>query len=128
MSGFRDQFAIPKTYRKTSVPTPGATTCHNVPKSGGSRPDAAARRMQVIENETESFQIQTTDISLANRIKTLRAQKEWSQKDLATRASVKIDIIRDYESGKGMPDQKIIARLEQVLGGPLRDKPAGKKK
>jgi putative transcription factor len=83
--------------------------------------------MQAIENETECFEVQTTDVSFANRLKTLRAQKEMSQKDLAQRANVKIDIIRDYENGKGTPDGKLISRLEQILGGPLRDRAPKKK-
>jgi putative transcription factor len=83
--------------------------------------------MQAIEAETERFEVPTTDISFANRLKTLRCEKEMTQKDLAQRANVKVDIIRDYENGKGIPDGKLISRLEQILGGPLRDKGAKKK-
>jgi ribosome-binding protein aMBF1 (putative translation factor) len=49
-----------------------------------------------------------------------------SQKDLAHRASVKIDVIRDYENGKGIPDGRLISRLEQILGGLLCDRPQKK--
>jgi putative transcription factor len=60
-------------------------------------------------------------------MKALRAQKEMSQKDLAQQASVKVDVIRDYENGRGVPDGRLISRLEQILGGPLRDRPQKKK-
>jgi ribosome-binding protein aMBF1 (putative translation factor) len=43
-----------------------------------------------------------------------------TQKDLAMRASVKIEVIRDFENGKGIPDGRLIHRLEQILGGSLR--------
>ena len=122
-----DRFNDTRTYRKTAKPTPGATAYHHEPKPAGNRPDAATRRMMAVENETESFAIEKTPSSLANRLKALRAQKEWTQKDLATRSSVRIDIIRDLENCKGTPDPKIIAKLEQCLGGSLRDKPAKKK-
>jgi putative transcription factor len=66
-------------------------------------------------------------MNLASRLKALRSQKELSQKDLAQRASVKVDVIRDYENGKGVPDGRLISRLEQILGAPLRDRPQKKK-
>jgi putative transcription factor len=78
--------------------------------------------MQAIENETECFEVERTGLDLATRLKALRAQKELSQKELAQRVSVKIDVIRDYENGRGVPDGRLIARLEQVLGGTLRDR------
>lgn len=122
-----DQFQDTRVYRKTSKPTPGAMSVHQAPRPSGTRPDAAARRMMAVENETEDFTIERTSISVANKIKTLRAQKGLSQKDLAARASVKPDVIRDLENGKAQPDQKLIIKLEQILGGQIRDKPAKKK-
>jgi putative transcription factor len=84
--------------------------------------------MMAIEGETECFDVQTTGLDLATRLKTLRAQKEMTQKDLAMRASVKVDVIRDYENGRGVPDGRLISTLEQILGGPLRNKPPPKPK
>jgi putative transcription factor len=83
--------------------------------------------MHAIENETECFEIQHTDADLAARLKALRSQKEMTQKDLALRASVKVDIIRDYENGRGIPDGRLISRLEQILGGRLRERPVKKR-
>ena len=121
-----DQWNDTRTFRKTSTPTPGAMSCHQQPKPSN-RPDAAARRMMAIENETEDFTIERTSVTVANRIKTLRAQKEMTQKDLAQRANVKLDVIRDLENGKAQPDNRVLARLEQILGGQIRDRPAKKK-
>ena len=123
-----DQFQDSRTYRKTAQPTQGATTYDRSSKPSGPRPDAAARRMMEIENETESFEIPTASVSMANRMRELRGEKGWTQKDLAARASLKVDVIKDIENGKMLPDARTIGRLEQVLGGPLRDKPAPKKK
>lgn len=113
-----DQFYDPRVFIKRSdpkaVPTGG---------SGGVRrpPDSAARKMAEIENNTETFDVSHTGVDMANRIKSLRAAKEMSQKDLAQRANVKIDIVRDYENGRAIPNSKIISKFEQILGGPIRE-------
>jgi putative transcription factor len=122
MCAYVDRFQDHRVFKKASSVPDGPPR-----PPPGPKPDSSARKMMEIENETERFQVETTDISFANRLKTLRAQKEMSQKDLAQRASVKINIIQDYENGKGMPDGKLIARLEQILGGPLRDRGPKKK-
>ncbi|OHS98793.1 Multiprotein-bridging factor 1 [Tritrichomonas foetus] len=123
----QDQFYDPRTYVKQAPPA-GSNAARAAAGKPINRPDAATRRMNEIDNNTECFEVQRSGMDLANRMKTLRSQKEMTQKDLAHRASVKIDIVRDYENGKAIPDPKIIARFEQVLGGPLRDKPAKKKR
>jgi DNA-binding XRE family transcriptional regulator len=41
------------------------------------------------------------------QLKTLREQREMTQKDLALRESVKIDILHDYENGRETPDGRI---------------------
>ena len=115
----QDRFHDARTYSKSS------TTASGAPKPTGPRappPPPEARRMNQIDNETENFQIPQSGLDLANRIKTIRCQKEMTQKDLAVRANLKVDIIRDYENGKAIPDNKIIKRLETALGEPLRPK------
>ena len=121
-----DQFYDPRTYVK-KAPPPGSNAARAAAGKPINRPDAATRRMNEIDNNTECFEVERSGMDLANRIKTLRSQKEMTQKELAQRASVKVDVIRDYENGKAIPDGKLISRLEQILGGPLRDKPAKKK-
>jgi ribosome-binding protein aMBF1 (putative translation factor) len=43
-----------------------------------------------------------------------------NQRDLALRASVKIDVIRDYENGRATPNGQFSRRLESILGGSLQ--------
>ena len=124
---YGDQFYDPRTYVKRPPPE-GSKAARQAAGKPVYRPDAAARRMNEIDNNTENFEVKTTGMDFANRMKTLRSQKEMTQKELAQRANVKVDVVRDYENGKAIPDNRIIARFEQILGGPLRDRPAGKKK
>ena len=120
-----DQFYDPRTYAKKSASP-------NIPRKAvnkqNGRPDAQTRKMNDIDNNTECCTVERTGMDLANRMKTLRSQKEMTQKEVAQRANVKVDVIRDYENGKAIPDARLISRLEQILGGQLRDRPAKKKK
>lgn len=45
-----------------------------------------------------------------------------SQKDLATKVNEKPSVINDYESGRAVPNQQILAKLERALGVKLRGK------
>jgi ribosome-binding protein aMBF1 (putative translation factor) len=112
-----DPFQDHRTYRIRSNRTEGASTPRRVP---GPRPNAQTRRLQAIENETENFGVERTTLAFGNRLKNLRASKEMTQRDLALQASVKADVIRDYENGRGIPNPQLIRRIEAILGGSLR--------
>ena len=45
-----------------------------------------------------------------------------TQKDLATKVNEKPSVINDYESGKAIPSQQVLAKLERALGVKLRGK------
>ena len=64
-----------------------------------------------------------------------RQAKEMSQKDLATKICEKPQVVTEYEQGKAIPNQAVLAKMERVLGMKLRGKdkgqplePKGKKK
>lgn len=48
-----------------------------------------------------------------------------TQKDLATKINEKPQVIGEYESGKSVPNQQILAKMERVLGIKLRGKDIG---
>jgi multiprotein-bridging factor 1 len=48
-----------------------------------------------------------------------------TQKDLATKVCEKSQVITDYESGKALPNQQILSKLERALGVKLRGKDKG---
>lgn len=49
-----------------------------------------------------------------------------TQKELATKANEKPQVVNDYESGRAVPNQTIIGKLERALGVKLRGVEAGK--
>ena len=48
-----------------------------------------------------------------------------TQKDLATKVNEKPSVINDYESGRAIPSQQVLAKLERALGVKLRGKDIG---
>lgn len=55
-------------------------------------------------------------LSVGKQIQTARTQKKMSQKDLAMKINVKPNVIQEYESGKAIPDSKVIRKISQILG------------
>lgn len=45
-----------------------------------------------------------------------------TQKDLATKVNEKPSVINDYESGRAVPNQQVLAKLERALAVKLRGK------
>ena len=48
-----------------------------------------------------------------------------TQKELATKANEKPQVVNEYESGKAVPNQAVISKLERALGVKLRGSEAG---
>ena len=49
-------------------------------------------------------------------IQRARVAKKYTQKELANLINVSSDIISSYESGKAIPDHKIMQKLRRILG------------
>jgi putative transcription factor len=71
------------------------------------------------------FEVQKVSMSVSKAIQDGRRQKEMTQKDLATKINEKPQIVGEYESGKGVPNQQVLAKMERVLGIKLRGKDIG---
>ena len=46
-----------------------------------------------------------------------RQAKELSQKEFAAKIQEKPQIVTEYEQGKALPNQQILAKMERALGG-----------
>lgn len=94
---------------------------------GGNRQHGAAKDTAVLDRETEELKHATVSMDVGKAIAQARLAKQptWTQKDLATKINEKPTVISEYESGKALPNQQILGKLERVLGVKLRGKDIG---
>jgi len=78
-----------------------------------------------LDRETEELHHETVGLEVGRLIQQGRQAKGLTQKDLATKISEKPQIINEFESGKALPNQAILAKLERTLGVKLRGKEKG---
>lgn len=58
-------------------------------------------------------------------IQQARQAKGLSQKELATKINEKQQVVNEYESGKAIPNNQVMGKLERALGIKLRGKDKG---
>merc|ERR1712226_82659 len=80
---------------------------------------------KILESEDTSVNTVPHDVKIA--IQKARQAKGWNQKQLAEACSMKQDIIRDYENGKAIPENGVIAKMEKAMGCKLPRPPKKKK-
>jgi putative transcription factor len=76
-------------------------------KSGGGGPKPP--------KEGDEFNIAKVGHSLKIAIMQARTANKMSQKDLAQRLGVPVDIVNKYETGKIIPNNAFIAKIERIL-------------
>jgi putative transcriptional regulator len=54
-----------------------------------------------------------------NRLRVLRAEREWSQAELARRLEVSTNTVNAIENGKYNPSLPLVFRLIRIFGEPL---------
>lgn len=57
--------------------------------------------------------------AFAERLRELRAAKEWTQTQLAEAADVPVTSLRNWEQGRRIPELAIAGRLARALGANL---------
>jgi transcriptional regulator with XRE-family HTH domain len=57
---------------------------------------------------------------LAKRIKMLRMEKDWSQEQLAERASIQRSYLADLERGSRNPSVRTLIKISNALGVSIR--------
>lgn len=58
---------------------------------------------------------------MRNRLKVLRAERDWSQQDLAERLAVSRQSVNAIETGKYDPSLPLAFRIADVFGLPIED-------
>ena len=58
---------------------------------------------------------------MENRLKILRAERDWSQQDLAERLEVSRQSVNAIETGKYDPSLPLAFRIAELFGRPIED-------
>ncbi len=75
-----------------------------------------------LDDETENLAHDRVPTELKKAIMQARMDKKLTQAQLSQLINEKPQIIQEYESGKAIPNQQIITKLERALGVKLRGK------
>ncbi|CAL6428462.1 unnamed protein product [Bathycoccus prasinos] len=112
----KDQRAVANALRQGLNVTAVKKDVSNVNKAG------PGRNALKLENETEELTHKTVNTEVKKAIMQGRLAKKLTQAQLAQQINERPQIIQEYESGKAIPNQQILGKLERVLGVKLRGK------
>lgn len=93
--------------------------------AGSNKQHVATKNTAKLDRETEELKHEHISLDIGKLIQQGRQAKNMSQKDLATKINEKPQVITDYESGRGIPNNIIIGKIEKVIGLKLRGKERG---
>lgn len=143
MSGWDDaQIRIGQKYRSGGAPKAvvartqseinaarrtGAVISTDKKYTGGqnNKANPEGQHLTKVDRENEVAPPKTVDASVGKAMAAARLEKKLTQKDLATKVNEKPQVINDYESGRAVPNQQVLAKIERVLGVKLRGKDIG---
>ena len=89
------------------------------PRGPGSAPTSSGMSAAKLDNESEELKHKTVSKDLRLAISKARTAKGLTQKQLATQLNMQPQIINEYESGKAIPNNAVIAKIEKALGAKL---------
>jgi putative transcription factor len=75
-----------------------------------------------LDEETEEFHLPKVDTEVKKKIQAARIEKKLTQAQLAQAINEQPRVVQEYESGKAVPNQQVLAKLERILGVKLRGK------
>ncbi|PUU83173.1 multi protein bridging factor 1-domain-containing protein [Tuber borchii] len=95
--------------------------------TGNKTQNTEGQRLTKVDRENEVAPPPKIDQGVGKAMSKARLDKTptMTQKDLATKVNEKPSVINDYESGRAVPNQQVLAKLERALGVKLRGKDIG---
>ena len=78
-----------------------------------------------LDGETEELRHAKVPLEVGKVIQRGRQEKGLSQKDLSTKINEKAQVIAEYESGKAIPNNQVMGKIERIIGLKLRGKDIG---
>lgn len=75
-----------------------------------------------LDETTEPAALEKVGTEVRVAIQKARLGKKMSQAELAKQINERVQVVQEYESGKAVPNQAVLAKMERVLGVKLRGK------
>uniref|UniRef100_A0ABK0L496 Endothelial differentiation-related factor 1 n=1 Tax=Rattus norvegicus TaxID=10116 RepID=A0ABK0L496_RAT len=105
---------------------------HSVPltlpagAAGQNKQHSITKNTAKLDRETEELHHDRVTLEVGKVIQRGRQSKGLTQKDLATKINEKPQVIADYESGRAIPNNQVLGKIERAIGLKLRGKDIGK--
>ncbi|VEU21332.1 DEKNAAC102793 [Brettanomyces naardenensis] len=93
--------------------------------AGNIRGDPEGQHLTRVDRSDDIVVPKKLDADVGKAIQKARQDKKWTQKDLAQRINEKPTVVNEYESGRGIPNQQVLTKMERALGVKLRGKNIG---
>ncbi|KAJ8285640.1 hypothetical protein GJAV_G00029200 [Gymnothorax javanicus] len=93
--------------------------------AGQNKQHVLTKNTAKLDRETEELHHQRVSLEVGKVIQQGRQNKGMTQKDLATKINEKPQVIGDYESGKAIPNNQVMGKIERAIGLKLRGKDIG---
>lgn len=103
MSGFEHQDWTPVVVRKRAEKRE-APSVQLPPKS-----------FRKLDDNPETFETKYFDRDFVQAVIRARAERKWSQKDLAVRLNVEAAVVQRFEQGKAVYDSKLKDKMNRLL-------------
>ncbi|TKY44656.1 Multiprotein-bridging factor 1c [Spatholobus suberectus] len=89
---------------------------------GSNRKPGPAVSARKLEEGTEPAALERVAGEVRQAIQKARLEKKMSQAELAKQINERAQVVQEYENGKAVPNQAVLAKMERVLGVKLRGK------
>jgi putative transcription factor len=76
--------------------------------------------MRKLENDTENTAHERVSPELKKQIIQARIAKKLTQSELAQKINERPQVVQEYESGKAIPENKVLQKMSRVLGVTLK--------
>ncbi|XP_788121.2 endothelial differentiation-related factor 1 [Strongylocentrotus purpuratus] len=93
--------------------------------AGTNKQKSASKNTAKLDRETEELHHEHVSLDVGKVMQRGRQDKNLTQKELATKINEKQQVINEYESGKAVTNNQVLAKIERVLGVKLRGKDIG---
>ncbi|KAK3747970.1 hypothetical protein QZH41_019443 [Actinostola sp. cb2023] len=84
--------------------------------AGGNRQHSTNKDTAKLDRETDELHHVKLTLDVGKLIQKGRVDKKFTQKELATKINEKPNVIMDYEQGKAIPNNQILAKIERAIG------------